>query len=882
MNSPRKVVVNSTFEPLRRMQERAARARAESDAAYFLELMYWGEFITKLTTLELVAGMEHDRDKSRYGLEYRLVRADGLGEWVDVLDEVAQGPSSQHLCEAARGTQRAVTQSFSAGDGSWQRDAVDRLFDAVALLDPLEPPREGKLSLRTWFRQFAWIRNRVRGHGAPTPGRLAGLCPAIEGSLEILSSELPTFGRQWAYLRRSLSGKFRVTPLSAERDLFSAFATESNHSLKDGVYVHLGGPRRVDLAFTDSDLTDFKLPNGGYRDGGKFEILSYLTDEREVADGTAWSLPVEAHSTSETQSIGELELRGQTFTNSPQMLEHYVGRAQLEEELTRVITDARHPVITLQGRGGIGKTSLALKIVEQLCESGQFFAVVWFSARDIDLKLDGPKVVKPEVLSLGDISTDFVELMGKAADIKARAARHQFFLESLAGSDDQGPFLFIFDNFETIREQADLYGAISNTIRLPNKALITTRTRDFKADYPIEVHGLERPEFDLLVSEETDRLQISHLVTPAFVSDLYDKSDGHPYIAKVLLGEVARMGRVVELGKIVASKDRILEALFERTYASLSPAAQRVFLTLCGWRSVVPRIGIEAALLRSTKETVDFEQAARELIQSSLVEEILDDDGHGYLSVPLAAALFGKQKLVVSPLKTAIDADLEIVRSFGAMTTTEAARGLGPRVARLARSLLSGGVGREKVDRGLEVLAHIAEEFSPAWLTIAELHEESGNFTDATRAMEMYLQRNPLDGDAWMKLAAFHRRSGDVLAELHARLQQAETADATVDQISNSAARLVAVLQKREIDLDNDERRVMVSSLRRILESRASEATAVDLSRLAWLCFHLQDIEGARRWTEEGLVRDPSNQHLLNLRDRLSTTANRDASRSLD
>ena len=259
------------------------------------------------------------------------------------------------------------------------------------------------------------------------------------------------------------------------------------------------------------------------------------------------------------------------------------------------------------------------------------------------------------------------------------ATAAEFFNSCLSGQASDGPFIFVFDNFETIRDQTQFYASVNNAVRLPNKVLVTTRTRDFKADYPIEVRGMARDEYHALVTEVSVSLGIRHLIDDAYEEALYDESDGHPYITKVLLGEVAHEGRAVSLKRVVATKDAMLDALFDRSFASLSPASQRVFLTLCSWRSLVPKIGLEAVLLRPGNERIDVDGALSELFQASLVEDLRNpEEGSHFLSVPLAASLFGKKKLVTSPLKIAIEADLELVRGFGATNTTEMMHGLGP------------------------------------------------------------------------------------------------------------------------------------------------------------------------------------------------------------
>ena len=256
-------------------------------------------------------------------------------------------------------------------------------------------------------------------------------------------------------------------------------------------------------------------------------------------------------------------------------------------------------MVTLQGRGGIGKTSLALEVLHQVAERDSFSAIIWFSARDIDLVPQAPRIVRADVLTTEDVARDFYSIMRPNRRLGSVSEALHLLTESLSGRGEDGPFIVVVDNFETIREQGELYTYLNNSIRLPNKVLITTRTRDFKADYPIEVRGMARDEYHVLVNETAARLNIGQVVDGQYEEQLTTKSDGHPYITKVLLGEVARERRQVGLKHVLTTKDTLLDALFDRSFAGLSPAAQRVFLTLCSWRSVVPEIGPRGGLVSS-------------------------------------------------------------------------------------------------------------------------------------------------------------------------------------------------------------------------------------------------------------------------------------------
>jgi hypothetical protein len=338
----------------------------------------------------------------------------------------------------------------------------------------------------------------------------------------------------------------------------------------------------------------------------------------------------------------------------------------------------------------------------------------------------------------------------------------------------------------------------------------------------------------------------------------------------VLLGEVAHEGRQVSLKRVVAAKDAMLDALFDRSFAGLSPAAQRIFLTLCSWRSLVPRLGLEAVLLRPGNERLDVDRALAELTQSSLVEELPSVGGPSFLSVPLPAALFGKRKLVTSPVKIAIDADMELVRGFGATTTTDMTRGLGPRVDKLARAVGERATDGADLTQEFAVLEYIASGYPPAWLSLAELQNEMGQTSVAIQSVNRYLESVPEDETGWRRLIALYRIAKDPLGEMHARLQLSELGRAPFFELSSSAARLIGLLARREIELDADERRLMVRKFRDHMESRHEEADATDLSRLAWLCIYDQDAEAAEEWASKGLAMEPGNEHCLKIKRRLN------------
>jgi hypothetical protein len=470
-----------------------------------------------------------------------------------------------------------------------------------------------------------------------------------------------------------------------------------------------------------------------------------------------------------------------------------------------------------------------------------------------------------------DVAREFCKLLEIPTD---KGEEKVVMANNLRQSTIGGPILFVFDNFETVKSPVDLFQWIDTNIRLPNKALITSRFREFKADYPIDISGMERAEADELITNTASALSINDLITLKYREELFEQSDGHPYVIKVMLGEVADKKSVRKPERIIASKDDILDALFERTFANLSPIASRIFLTLSSWRSLVPQLALEAVLLREQSVSLDPAGGIEELIRMSLIQRTTADDGTAFLDTPVTASQFGRKKLSVSPHKGGIENDVRLLQEFGDASPTSMKSGIGPRIEKLFRAVAS----RISKDNGelsamRPMLEFIARKYPRGWLLLADLHEEIGcNDQRAAEYVRRYLENDP-DGpesrDAWERLAALYNRSGDVVGAVGAFVRAFDVHSAPLTEISAMANWLNG--RRDEIaSMDPAEKASIFGPLARLMEARLPAASATDLSRLAWLHLHAGDQARALQVAELGLARDPANIHCQGLVDRLA------------
>lgn len=861
------------LKPLSRMWERVEIGRSDSDSTFFHDLMYSAEMMAKMMVAGLVSAVEDDKDGLRIRVVSQLVRADGIGEWATALGEVLTGPASQHLLPEARVEHRELTQKVGSGD--WQHSAAHLIHKCLAIVDPSAEAPPTKVEALRCIRDLARLRNKTRGHGAPKTEVLSKLAPHLEQALRLIIENHSIFKREWVYLHQNLSGKYRVTSLSDGSPAFDFLKTTTNASLRNGVYIHLGRPVRVELAHSDPDASDFYLANGGFN-GKRFEMLSYATGSTILVDAAPYLSPTTPLPGSETEGLGELDCLGSCFSNLPAAPSDYVRRKELEDSLLDALRNDRHPVITLVGRGGIGKTSLALTTLHAISQETRFEVIIWFSARDLDLLPEGPKPVRPAVLTVKDVASEFVRLTAPKEALEKGFKATEHLAESLT-KGNLGKTLYVFDNFETVLNPSELYKWIDTYIRLPNKVLVTTRHRDFKGDYPIDVRGMSEPECEQMIDGVAARLGIQHLLTAAYRRELISESEGHPYVVKILLGEVAKARQIRKIERVVANADELLTALFERTYATLSPVAQRVFLTLSHWRTTIPKLALEAVLHRQENERMAVADGIEELERSSFIELIESQaDNEIFVSTPLAAALFGRRKLAVSPMRSAIEADTAILQQFGAGQRSDVRHGFAPRVKRLIDSIAKHTLQKETtLDEYMPMLEFIGRHYPPTWLSIASLYEEIGTsdaLEKAKQAIRQHLERESgnIAVESWRRLAALCRRTGDVLGELHALVEMAAIPDAEFDDISNAASRLVQLFADNRAALDSEEKQVLVRRLAGVMDARSKEADSTGLSRLAWLYLHVKEESKAETHVKRGLAIDPDNEHCQRLAERLA------------
>lgn len=861
---------------LRRMKERVERSREASDGEYFDELLLLAELLLKLVTSYLVAGLTNGRQRGRYTAEYNLMHAKGLGVWDEVLGNILGGALSTHIVHECSIYAAELSKKITANT-SWQYEACEKIEVVLSKLN-IKYSEQQKKSLRYWFSLFVLLRNKTKGHGAYRKGVIASICKYFCESLYIIIDNISIINVDCAHLYQSINHKYRVTKITDSCDKFSFVKDKKDNirSYQDGVYIYYDKLRQINLIDTDQDLSDIFFPNGKVS-MNLCEMISYISGDIKRISLDKYSIPPSQLPPSETYGLDGLEVQGNFYGNIPDIKGVYVSRKGLEEEIDSILLDHRNPVITLSGRGGIGKTTTILFVLKKLIESDcrDYEVVLWFSSRDIDLMECGPKPVKMAVSSKEDICNHYIKLMEPDDKFTSGEDKINFFGKELQDTYNGKGKIFVFDNFETLNDPEDVFNWINTYIRLPNKVVITTRFRNFKGDYPIEVKGMSLDETRQLIKKQSRYLGIENVIDSRYADEIYEYSEGHPYIIKVFLGLVASKKEKIGVKSVLSGRDDILNALFERTFNVLTPTAVRVYLTLCKWNSKVPEIAIKAILARPTVAFCNITEAIDELINFSIIE-YFESENQRILVCPVASRIFGEKKLKVSPEKFSIEKDVRILMTLGA-SSEKGKYNFDSRIKSMLTAITNLYKNNKMPSDDFNgIINYISDGYIKGFLIAAQLIEG----IDADKSANLYgmfIENSNSEQDddlkcAWSGIANCAKKNEDGIKYINAKAQLALL---LLDTDFCAASDEVYIINKY-INLNSDkfnenkeDAKSILNYLAEQMEAKASLARNADAySRIAWLYIYCGRTKDAIRLANLGLDIDPDNSHCINIKNR--------------
>jgi LuxR family transcriptional regulator, glucitol operon activator len=282
----------------------------------------------------------------------------------------------------------------------------------------------------------------------------------------------------------------------------------------------------------------------------------------------------------------------------------FMPRPALESDLKKKIC-GRHPVITVLGDGGSGKSALALQTMYGLLDSNDhdFDALIWVSAKSNHLTVKDIERIEGAILNSADLLAEVATFEPGEADPLIRVRK---LLE-------ENKILLAIDNLETVLDQTLV--DLAQDVPGESKLLFTSRV-PLGGDLSVVVRDFSEQEARQFLRRLADAHSIDRLKQlPTDEIGRYIKRLG----AKPLLLKWFALGVAsgLEPQRIVANPEAALRFCLENVVDRLSPQAKKVAEIL----AILPAsasLGIVRHV--SDMNATDAENGFNELRRFALIE----------------------------------------------------------------------------------------------------------------------------------------------------------------------------------------------------------------------------------------------------------------------
>jgi hypothetical protein len=306
-----------------------------------------------------------------------------------------------------------------------------------------------------------------------------------------------------------------------------------------------------------------------------------------------------------------------------------VGVDKQIDHLTQLLKRPDGPwLLSIEGIGGIGKTSLAAEVMRHLAAETAYEEFGWVSAQLTGLDLCGEAYVRARpALTVEAMVAALAGQLLPPQEIRDEENLDQQ-LTLLRARLRQVPHLIIVDNFETVLDPQHLLPVL-HSLANPTKFIITSRRR-LIAEPSIHLHSVPELSVEhalLLVRQGAVRHDLPLLAAGADedLLPIYTAVGGNPLALLLVIGQTHVRPLHAILSDLAKARTRIqnpaLEKLFNYIYRQswdgLSATDRRVLLAVCSTQVTdleADSLGVVCGL-----DVAAITAALQRLIQANLV-----------------------------------------------------------------------------------------------------------------------------------------------------------------------------------------------------------------------------------------------------------------------
>jgi hypothetical protein len=300
----------------------------------------------------------------------------------------------------------------------------------------------------------------------------------------------------------------------------------------------------------------------------------------------------------------------------------FIGR---EDDLNRLVAELQReqgPVLAIYGMGGIGKTTLAQEVIEQV-KQRMFDGIVWISAKETFFLGQQTQQVAAPALDLdsvlGDIARQTRQFEMAAQPFEQRRQALEVYLK-------QRRVLVVLDNLETVENSTALVADLHRMIGGSRLLLTSRHDIDYTAAQGYRLRGLDETAgiaFLKQVALELNVEAIQHAPITKLL-ELHEKTGGAPLAMRLVVGQLGTQTLDTVLEQLqTADMDtanyEFYSFIYHQSWARLDEPAREVLITMAAF---APNEGGPVAAIQQVADVGDhFGRAIGQLARMSLVEK---------------------------------------------------------------------------------------------------------------------------------------------------------------------------------------------------------------------------------------------------------------------
>ncbi len=261
-----------------------------------------------------------------------------------------------------------------------------------------------------------------------------------------------------------------------------------------------------------------------------------------------------------------------------------IDRLKGEIELKLKVEEAPW-IVSLNGIGGIGKTTLATNTVQILMAGNRFYDLGWVNAKQAGFLPDQGRIATYEATLTSEQMVDsLLRQLEPNTSLARPPAEKRIQLTDLL---KKHPYLVVIDNLESMEDQNALLPVLRQFMN-PTKFLITSRnnlqTHSDTFSFPLD--GLGKEDTIAFLRYEADSRNHQTLKTASLeqLTRIYDIVGGNPLALKLIIGQMTFLPFDLVLNNLKEARGQEVEQLYNYIYweawKNLDQAGQQVLLLM--------------------------------------------------------------------------------------------------------------------------------------------------------------------------------------------------------------------------------------------------------------------------------------------------------------